>query len=225
MIEFVQAGQAGKSGLLFDMHRLRTRVFKDTLKWDVEVNPDGLEVDQFDLPETVYLLAVNNKGRVVGNWRMLPTDGPTMIRDVWPEFTRSLPLPSDPDIFEVSRFAIHSPEADPDEAAQQNQQALGEMFCALTEACLLVDIRKIYTLYDERIAKVIQRINCQPSQVSQQIMIKDMVCQTGVFDIDDNMLERLREATGIRQSLVTVNDLPPALLERLEPVQKEKTNG
>lgn len=225
MIEFVQAGQAGKTGLLFDMHRLRARVFKDTLKWDVDVNPDGLEVDQFDLPETVYLLAVNRKGRVVGNWRMLPTDGPTMIRDVWPEFMESLPLPSDPDVFEVSRFAVHSPEENTEEAMRENQQALGEMFCALTEVCIMTGIRQIYTLYDQRIAKVIQRIDCHPAEVSSQILIKDMLCQTGMFYTNEAMLERLRAATGIQQSLVDIGNLPPMLASRIQPIKKEKTNG
>jgi N-acyl-L-homoserine lactone synthetase len=50
MLEIVQAGQAGKMNLLLDMHRLRKRVFKDKLGWNVTIQDEDLEVDQFDLP-------------------------------------------------------------------------------------------------------------------------------------------------------------------------------
>ena len=219
MIEIAQAGQAGKTGLLFDMHRLRARVFKDTLKWDVEVDHDGLETDRFDIPEAVYLLALNKQMRVIGGWRLLSTTGPTMIRDIWPQYMDSLPMPVDKNIFEVSRFAVHSPEADPQEAARQTQQAVGEMFCAMTELCLMTGIKEIFTLYDERIAKVISRIDCHPYKTSVQIPINGMNCQTGVFKMDQDMLKRLRAATGVAQNLITNIDLPPAVVRRLSQKQ------
>ncbi len=133
MIEFAQAGQAGKSKLLFDMHRLRARVFKEKLHWDVHVDGEGLEVDQFDLPEAVYLLALDDHKRVIGSWRLLPTLGSTMIRDVWPTFLETLPMPAADDVWEVCRFAVNPLETNPKEAIRQSQKASAEMFCALTE--------------------------------------------------------------------------------------------
>jgi acyl homoserine lactone synthase len=225
MIEIVQAGQAGKTNLLFDMHRLRARVFKDMMGWDVKVDQDGLETDAFDLPDTVYLLALNKAGRVVGSWRMLPTTGPTMIRDLWPQFIQTLPMPSDPDVWEVSRFAVHVPEEDPEEAARQTQQAIGEMFCALTEICMRTGIREIYTLYDARIAKVIDRIDCQPVDTSVELPINDMMCRTGAFVTDQKMLKRLRDATGIQESMTADIELPPVLADRIAPSERERTNA
>ena len=125
MIELVQAGQAGKTTFLFDMHRLRARVFKEKMGWDVQVTPDNLEIDQFDLPDTVYLLALNKDSRVIGTWRLLPTTGPTMIRDVWPQYLDSISMPTAPDVWEVSRFAIDPLTKDPDEAARETQRAIG----------------------------------------------------------------------------------------------------
>lgn len=215
MIEIVQAGQAGKTGLLFDMHRLRSRVFKDTLKWDVAVNNEGLEVDQFDIPETIYLLALNKDRRVVGSWRLLATTGPTMIRQIWPEYLKSLPMPANNDVWEVSRFAIDSPAEDPEEKARQVQSAIGEMFCALTELCLMARIKEIYTLYDERIAKVIQRINCAPCRTSDQIPIGGVSCQVGAFRTNEEMLATLQQATGIRNSCLTGVEMPVMIQKRM----------
>ncbi len=226
MIEIVQAGQAGKTGLLLDMHRLRKRVFSDLLKWDVTVNDDGLEVDAFDLPHTVYLLALNKDKRVIGNWRLLPASGPTMIRDVWPQFLKTLPMPESDDVFEVSRFAIHSPEDDAQEAEKQQRYALGEMFCALTEICIMAGVHEIHTMYDDRIAKVIERIDCRPYKTSEKIEINGMTCQTGAFKTNSAMLTRLRNATGITENLINNIDMPPMILARLHPHhQKEETHA
>lgn len=220
MIEIVQTGQSGKTHLLFDMHRLRARVFKDRLKWNVNVDPNGLEVDQFDLPDTVYLLALDHQKRVIGNWRLLPSTGPTMIHDIWPQFLKSLPMPKDPYVFEVSRFAINSFQQTPKAAVDETQQVIAEMFCSLTELCIKTGIRQIYTLYDDRIAKVIRRIDCSPYKTSEKIEIDGIPCQTGVFNTDTHMLERLQRATGIRHSLLHGIEMPPALVQnpKLEAV-------
>lgn len=220
MIELVQAGQAGKTELLFDMHRLRGRVFKDIMDWNVKVNTEGLEVDQFDIPEAVYLLALNTEHRVIGSWRLLPTTGPTMIRDIWPQFLKSLPLPSDPSVWEVSRFAVHVPIEDPKESQRQSQIAIGEMFCALTEACIATGIHEIYTLYDDRIAKIIRRIDCHPHKVSDQFDINGMPCQVGAFKTDTAMLKKLHEATGINAPQIKPADLPLSLSTNLQQTRK-----
>lgn len=209
MLEIAQAGQVGKTNLLFDMHRLRKRIFKDRMGWDVSITPGGLEVDDFDLPHAVYLLALNDDGRVVGNWRLLPTDGPTMIRKVWPQFLESIDMPSNPKFWEASRFAVDSPKGNSEEGIAQVSKATQELFCGLTELCLLCGIEKIYTMYDMRIARLLKRLDCQPQAISAKIAIEEHTSQVGCFITDQNMLERLRTATGIREPLITSNMIPP----------------
>lgn len=216
MIEIVQAGQAGKTSLLFDMHRLRARVFKDMLKWDVNVNDDGLEIDDFDLPDAVYILALSEDRRVIGSWRLLPTTGPTMIRDVWPQFLKSLPMPVASNIYEVSRFSVNSLNPDSRANKAESQQAVGEMFVALTALCMKAGIDEIHTLYDDRIAKVIAKIDCAPYASSERLPIDGMMCQTGAFQTNQQMLDRLKAVTGVDASVIDGIDLPPALKARIK---------
>lgn len=211
MIEIVQTGQAGKTKLLFSMHRLRKKVFADRMKWPVQVDQEGLEVDQFDLPEAVYLLALDPLGQVIGNWRLLPTTGPTMIRDVWPEFLDTLPMPYDHFSWEASRFAVESDQYDPKEGLKQVSQITGEMFCALTELCLLCGIERVFTLYDARIARLLRRLDCVPDATSAGLKIDDHITQIGVFTTNQAMLQRLQKSTGIIHHLIDQSDLPPIL--------------
>lgn len=211
MLEIVQTGQFGKTSLLFDMHRLRKRVFKDRMGWEVSIDTNGLEVDQFDLPETIYVLALDNDRRVIGNWRLLPTIGPTMIRDIWPKFLDSIYMPSDPCVWEASRFAVDSLKGGCEEGLYQVHQATQELFCGVTELCLLCGIKQIFAMYDERIAKILKRIDCEPFAVSTRLKVADTMAEVGAFATDQSMLSRLRAATGINNDLVTPRMIPPLL--------------
>lgn len=224
MIEVAQAGQAGKAGLLFDMHRLRARVFKDMMKWDVHVSENGLEVDQFDLPEAVYLLSLDHNKRVVGSWRLLPTSGPTMIRDVWPQYLETLSMPSCTDVWEVSRFSVLPLEEDRRVAAKHTRQITSELFCALIELCVSCGIKEIFSLYGPPIAKVVQRINCLPHSTSEEIAIDGMPCRIGAFRTDESLLEKVRVATDIQHCLLEHVSLPSALINRsYAPMQSSQS--
>jgi acyl homoserine lactone synthase len=68
---------------LSEMHRLRYRVFKERRHWDVQTSGD-MEVDEFDALHPVYLIQRATDYRVRGCVRLLPSTGPTMLRDTFP---------------------------------------------------------------------------------------------------------------------------------------------
>ncbi|MGY3387502.1 N-acyl-L-homoserine lactone synthetase [Bradyrhizobium sp. USDA 3311] len=69
-------------GDLAEMHRLRYRVFKQRLDWNVEVS--DMEVDELDALRPVHLLNRSSSGHIQGCVRLLPSTGPTMLRDTFP---------------------------------------------------------------------------------------------------------------------------------------------
>jgi acyl homoserine lactone synthase len=211
MLEIVQTGQGGKSRHLFEMHRLRKRVFKDRMGWDVNISPSGMETDQFDLPESIYLLALDDGKRVVGNWRLLPASGPTMIRDVWPQFLNTISMPFSDRVWEASRFAVDVENKNSEEGLALLQSATQELFCGLTELCILCGIREVYTMYDMRIARLLKRLDCPPCTVSERLRIGDYLAQVGSFTTDIKMLSRLRASTGINHPLIDHSMFPPLL--------------
>ena len=92
------------SGLTRGMHRLRGRVFKERLDWDVSVS-DGLEIDQYDTFKPTYLLAVE-QDEVVGCVRLLPTTGRNMLADTFPVLLDGHAAPKATNIWESSRFCV-----------------------------------------------------------------------------------------------------------------------
>lgn len=98
------------------MFAFRHEVFYQRLGWEVATR-GKLEVDEFDELNPVYMLAKDSQGEVEGCWRLLPTTGPYMLRDTFPQLLRGENVPQDKYIWELSRFAVASkPEAGPVQA-------------------------------------------------------------------------------------------------------------
>ena len=80
------------AGLLFDIARYRHRVFVERLGW--QLNTAGrFELDEFDRRDTCYIAAIDADGTVVGTARLLPTDRPYLLADVFPQLMGDAPLP------------------------------------------------------------------------------------------------------------------------------------
>lgn len=99
---------------LWEMHRLRAKVFNDRMGWEVPIM-SGMEIDGYDALEPYYLMVKNRAKGLRGCMRVLPSVGPYMLKDTFPELLHGHSAPENPKIFELSRFAV---EAD-------DQQAFG----------------------------------------------------------------------------------------------------
>ena len=86
------------------MAQFRHRVFVEMLGWQLDTQ-GGAELDQFDRPDTVYLVARDENDAVVGTARLLPTTRPYLLRDIFPQLLHGQPLPAAPTVWELSRFA------------------------------------------------------------------------------------------------------------------------
>ncbi|HVZ45007.1 MAG TPA: acyl-homoserine-lactone synthase [Ramlibacter sp.] len=114
------------------MFRLRARVFAERLGWSVQLTSDGLEMDRFDeLPEARYIVARASDGAVDACWRLLPTTGPNMLRDVFAPLLHGNPVPHATHVWELSRFAVDSTRLAWEESAGTQQLGFGELSVAL----------------------------------------------------------------------------------------------
>jgi len=84
--------------------RYRYQVFVERLGWQLPAR-DGAELDQFDRPDTVYVVAQDDEGSVIGCARLLPTTRPYLLGEKFPYLLNGLPIPCSPDVWELSRFA------------------------------------------------------------------------------------------------------------------------
>src|SRR5450631_2545670 len=107
MIVVIEPHNAHKySNLMDEMFRLRARIFRDRLKWDVQVT-DGKERDKYDDQAPVYLVYTDDEAREVkGSLRLLPTTGPTVLADIFSDTLPDAVHLSAPTIWECTRFCL-----------------------------------------------------------------------------------------------------------------------
>lgn len=125
--------------VLEDYFRLRHRIYVDERRWTELARPDGREIDQFDTPDTIYLMAMEGS-RVVGSHRLVPTNGPTLMSDVFPELAlRS--LVRSPFAYELSRvFVVRDRRGDHAQPRVESVIMAGTMEFGLIEGLTLFTI-------------------------------------------------------------------------------------
>lgn len=106
MIQIAQRNHFNRNDLQA-LHVLRAKVFRDRMGWDVPVLA-GMEIDGYDALEPHYMVIRDEANKVCGCWRMMPTEGPYMLKDTFPELLHGAAAPQDKRIWELSRFAIET---------------------------------------------------------------------------------------------------------------------
>jgi acyl homoserine lactone synthase len=97
-----------KSRDLWEMHTLRAKVFKGRLGWEVPIM-SGMEIDGYDALEPLYMMIREPGGGALrGCWRLLPTEGPYMLKDSFAQLLHGQAAPEHARIWELSRFAIET---------------------------------------------------------------------------------------------------------------------
>jgi len=92
--------------LLEQMFRMRARIFRDHLGWDVVVK-DGKERDKYDEQSPVYIIYKDDGGGTVkGSLRLLPTTGPTLVADFFSDTHPDAASLMAPTIWECTRFCL-----------------------------------------------------------------------------------------------------------------------
>ncbi len=87
------------------MHQLRAKIFSEKMGWTVSVI-SNIEIDEFDFLDPYYMMIFHPDNYLCGCWRLLPTEGPYMLKKVFPELLHDHPVPENPKVWELSRFAI-----------------------------------------------------------------------------------------------------------------------
>jgi acyl homoserine lactone synthase len=106
MIRYLYADQLDQFPTLRDsMFRDRADQFKTRLGWDVTVDEDGFERDQYDVLNPLYVIWENADGTHGGSMRFLPTTGRTMINEHFTDILGGGTITS-PLIWECTRFCL-----------------------------------------------------------------------------------------------------------------------
>jgi len=127
-----------------DLAAYRHKVFVDHLGWELPVAQSGLERDQFDRPDTLYVVAKDPDGRICGCARLLSTEQAYLLGSVFPELMGNQPAPCSPEIWELSRYTTQVVDGEIISRLQARER-FGSLLKAVVEAAIERGAKRLIT--------------------------------------------------------------------------------
>jgi len=171
---------------LASMHQLRRQVFSERLGWGVSVI-NGLEIDQFDIPDAHYLIHRDAEGRVDACTRLLPTTGPYLLGDVFANLIDGEP-PRDARIWESTRFcADHG-------RAPRNIAAL--LMAGMLEFGVDRGLSAYVSVSDVRMEPIMRRAGWDPQRMGGTVETGTDTAAAERLTVSQEYLARVRKRAG-----------------------------
>lgn len=167
--------------------RIRHDIFVDERRWETLRKPDRREIDSYDNEDTIYLLALEGR-RVVGGHRLYPTTKPSMMGEVFPHLADVRGFPSDPLIWEWSRYFIVRDRRD----GNLNLQ----LMAAVQEFCLAEGIMQISAIMETWWLPRFHEAGFVVAPLGLPALVEDAWTMAALIDISRDTLRLLGERTG-----------------------------
>lgn len=167
--------------LLDRMYKLRHAVFAERLKW-TSLDSYEREIDLYDVMNPVYLICRDPAGEVVGCWRLLPTTGPYMLKDIFSHLLWGAPPPEQSDVWEISRFAIDPKWRDYDSLGAVGS-VVGQMLRDLFDFSEANGITRIVAASDIRFDRILMRAGLSTTHYGPAVQMENSAAVAGWADI------------------------------------------
>ena len=179
------------------MFQSRARLFRDRLGWDVTVDSDGCERDQYDLCDPLYVVVTDEQDRHLGSLRILPTTGPHMTADHFSHLSGGGAIRS-PLIWEVTRFCVES--SDWVEEGSVRRAGL-ELMLAAHELAEYTGVKQYIATFDRRMLAVYKRCGWEPDLLGFDGTGRQRI-YLGLWDVDPEIGVKLRRRLQISERIV-----------------------
>ena len=193
MIKIAHASDLFRRPLLAaSMFQDRAAQFHDRLGWDaVKTDDMGMEFDQYDELNPVYVIIEDEKGSHCGSGRLMPTTGRTMLKEHFSHLTGGVEV-SSPLIWEVTRVCV-SPRLDM--TSPTARRAPAAMFHAGYDMALRAGVEFFVAVYFSHMHRIWRAIGAEPETLGTQ-MTPDGEIACGLFEITEEARDKLARRAG-----------------------------
>jgi acyl homoserine lactone synthase len=189
MLRYIYAEELNDYPKLRDtMFRDRATQFRERLKWDVYVDAQGYERDEYDALNPLYVVWIMSNGSHGGSMRVLPTTGRVMVTDHFSDVIGH-EIQSD-HIWETTRFCL-SPDLSTD-----GVQVSAALMLAGCQIGISQGLESMIAIFDPRMVRVYRRLGWPPQILGSLGEGRDRIC-AGAWTFDQQTLERMADQAGI----------------------------
>ena len=168
-----------------DQAIIRKNMVVDVLQWPGRAVHNGMEWDEMDTFEAVYL-CVRRNGKIIAVNRMLNTaTGKYMLKDIWPDMVSELTyFPRDPQVWEQSRFCF-----DPFLRGKERFFAIQSLRIGTQAFCEQMGIREVLWM---AWPKSIKDLGIKYEALCSEVNIDGQPCFAGRSFTDSQTAENMR---------------------------------
>lgn len=186
------------------MFELRHSVFKEKLNWEVS-SEDNKEKDEYDDEDNAnYVLVTDDEDDVVGCMRLLPTTGPYMLKNTFPELAKDILLPEEENVWEISRFAVEDKNQ-----TTANKFGFGEttkhLAIGMCNFAIENNIKSYVGLTTPHVERLIRNLGLTCNRVSKVEQISDLKVVIIEIVIDEKGLNTVKEKLKLDKNLTLLD--------------------
>ncbi len=189
---------------LDEMFRLRHDIYVGRRGWKALAKPDGRDVDQFDTDNTVYLLGLDELGRVCSGLRLNPTTGPNLINTVFPHAVTRREIPVSDSIYEFTRYFVVSDRV----PRLKRRQAAGELLVAMFEYGMAFGLTHISLLCDAFFLSTALEMRWNVEPLGLPTPYEEGTCIAILFEVSAAVADSTREVRGVHGPVLTYLPTP-----------------
>lgn len=178
----------------------RYRVFIETLRWQLPVE-NGLERDQFDRPDTLYVIARDIAGSVCGCARLLPTTQAYLLDEVFPGLMNGAPAPHTTDVWELSRFSTKANGERTTPSRDEARRRFCMLFAAVVEAAIEQGANRLITFTAMGVERILRNIGMHAHRVGPPQLIDGEPVLALWIELDDQTRQALNLPVASPQSI------------------------
>jgi acyl homoserine lactone synthase len=170
----------------------RYEIFVETLRWQLPVK-NGLELDQFDRPETLYVIVQDARGAVCGCARLLPTTRAYLLDEVFPGLMNGAPSPHAPEVWELSRFSTKVIGEKTPPSREEARKRFCDLFSAVAEMAIEQGAARLITFTAVGVERILRMIGMHAHRVGPPQLIDGEPVLALWIELDD----QTRRALGL----------------------------
>ncbi len=189
---------------LNEMYKMRARAAVNEMGWNIKIDSEGRDIDQFDFDDTVYIIYFNSDGSVGGCARLNPTIRPHLMSEIFPNMCLS-GVPTGDKIYTFSRYLI--------ERAGKTRREYTKTWLhigqAVNEYCLINSITKVSWLAQTSLYKIgLSLWKTKPLGLPEYFPDDEKEYTAAISDMTLEGLSKVKRLTKIDKIILGEGSLP-----------------
>ena len=168
----------------------RADQFKTRLDWDVTVEENGFERDQYDTLNPLYVIYEKPDGSHGGSMRLLPSTGRTMVNEHFADILGGGEVRS-PFIWECTRFCL---------SRTAEARTAAALMLAGGEVMENFGVKHFVGVFDARMVRIYRMIGASPEILGSEGAGREKI-SVGLWSFTDSARARVAHKAGVSEIL------------------------